>query len=71
MKIIGTRLYTLFLTLIATCLIPFSTAQESRLDADGNIREDAYIRIPLNEENQRYADIDGSRMKQLVQEEHI
>ena len=68
MKIISARLYTLLLTLIATCLIPFSTAQESRLDADGNIREDAYIRIPLNEENQRYADIEGTRMKQLVQE---
>ena len=51
MKIISARLYTLLLTLIAALFIPFSTAQESRLDADGNIREDAYIRIPLNEEN--------------------
>ena len=68
MKIISARLYTLLLTLIAALFIPFSTAQESRLDADGNIREDAYIRIPLNEENQRYADIEGTRMKQLVQE---
>ena len=29
------------------------------LDAAGNIREDAFIRIPLRAEDQKYADIDG------------
>ena len=43
-------------------------AQTSRLDADGNVREDAYIRIPLSEADQRYATIDGARLKDVVRE---
>ena len=30
-------------------------AQTSRLDGDGNVREDAYIRLPLSDADQRYA----------------
>ena len=43
-------------------------AQTSRLDADGNVREDAYIRIPLSEADQRYATIAGARLKDVVRE---
>lgn len=43
-------------------------AQTSRLDADGNVREDAYIRIPLSDADRRYAAIDGARMKDVVRE---
>ena len=38
------------------------------LDAAGNIREDAFIRIPLRAEDQKYADIDGLWMKQVLGE---
>ena len=43
-------------------------AQTSRLDGDGNVREDAYIRLPLSDADQRYAAIDGARMKDVVRE---
>ena len=43
-------------------------AQTSRLDAEGNVREDAYIRIPLSEADQRYAAIDGAHLKDIVRE---
>ena len=43
-------------------------AQTSRLDPDGNVREEAYIRIPLSAADQRYTSIDGARMKDLVRE---
>ncbi len=49
-------------------LATFTTAQTSRLDESGNIKEDAYIRMPLSAANQQYASIDGARMKQLVHE---
>ena len=38
------------------------------LDADGNIREDAFIHIPLQAADQKYADIDGRWMKQVLRE---
>lgn len=38
------------------------------LDAAGNIREDAFIHIPLRAEDQKYADIDGSWMKDVLRE---
>ncbi len=38
------------------------------LDAAGNIREDAFIRIPLRAEDQKYADIDGRWMKEVLRE---
>lgn len=38
------------------------------LDGDGNIREDAFIRIPLRPEDEKYADIDGLWMKQVLGE---
>ena len=49
-------------------LATFTTAQTSRLDESGNIKEDAYIRMPLSDANRHYASIDGARMKQLVHE---
>ena len=56
----------------ALCLIggavDVGVAQTSRLDAGGNVREGAYIRLPLSATDQRYASIDGARMKQLVGE---
>ena len=41
-------------------------AQSRRLDTDGNLREDAYIRLPLSAADQRYASIDGAKMKRLL-----
>ena len=43
-------------------------AQTSRLDASGNVREDGYIRLPLSAADQKYAGIEGTRMKDLVRE---
>ena len=43
-------------------------AQTVRLDASGNVREDAYIRLPLSAADEKYAAIDGTRMKDLVRE---
>ncbi len=38
------------------------------MDAAGNVRDDAFARIPLKPEDMRYADIDGTRMKDIVRE---
>jgi Zn-dependent M28 family amino/carboxypeptidase len=38
------------------------------LDAAGHVRDDAFIRMPLGPEDQKYADIDGARMKAIVRE---
>ena len=38
------------------------------IDAAGHPRDDAFIRIPLRPEDRKYADIDGTRMKALVNE---
>jgi hypothetical protein len=38
------------------------------VDGDGHPRDDAFIRIPLRPEDRKYADIDGARMKALVNE---
>ena len=38
------------------------------LDATGQLRDDAFIRIPLRPEDQQYADIEGDRMKGMLLE---
>jgi len=38
------------------------------LDADGNIREDAYIHIPLRADDARYGDIQGDQLKAWLME---
>ena len=38
------------------------------LDRAGNVREDAYIHIPLLPEDARYADIQGQRLKEILLE---
>ena len=38
------------------------------LDSDGEVREDAFIRIPLRPEDRRYAGITGERLKELLME---
>jgi hypothetical protein len=48
-----------------------AVAQEtprSRVDDDGNVRESAYIRLPLLGEALTYAAIDGARMKDVLRE---
>ena len=57
--------------LVAGAAAGTGLAQTSRLDADGNVREDAYIRIPLSDADQRYAAIAGARMKDVVQLHHL
>ena len=43
-------------------------AQTSRLDDSGNVRQGSYIRLPLSAADQKYASIDGARIKDLVRE---
>ena len=38
------------------------------VSADGSVRDDAFIRIPLRPEDQAYADIEGGRMKEILME---
>ncbi len=38
------------------------------LDASGDVREDAFIQIPLRADDRRYADIDGDRLKSFLME---
>ena len=38
------------------------------LDSSGDIRDDAFVRIPLRADDQRYADIDGDRLKSFLME---
>ena len=38
------------------------------LDASGFIRDDAFIRIPLRPEDEGYADLDGTRLKEVLLE---
>ena len=38
------------------------------LDAAGDVRDDAFIEIPLRPDDQKYADIDGDRLKALLLE---
>ena len=38
------------------------------LDSSGDIRDDAFIQIPLRDDDQRYADIDGDRLKAFLME---
>ena len=54
--------------LVAGVVVDAGWAQTSRLDPNGNVREGAYIRLPLSAADQRYTSIDGTRMKQLVRE---
>jgi len=60
------------LALLATVLAP-ATAQDNPLgqpllDARGDIRDDAYIHIPLRAEDARYADIQADRLKGWLME---
>jgi hypothetical protein len=38
------------------------------LDASGAVRDDAFIRVPLRPGDERYADLDGDRMKRVLEE---
>ncbi len=44
------------------------TAQRQLVDSAGNVRDDAFLRMPLAAADQKYADIDGARMKDIVRE---
>lgn len=65
---------TQLVTVIGTTMLVNSVAagtglaQTGRLDTAGNIREEAYIRLPLSAADRRYISIDGARMKGLVRE---
>ena len=54
--------------LVAGVAVDAGWAQTSRLEPSGNLREGAYIRLPLSTADQRYGSIDGAQMKQLVRE---
>jgi hypothetical protein len=64
-------LFSLSLTAILLCQ-PLSAQDnplgQPLLDANGNLREDAFIHIPLREDDLKYADIDGNWMKQVLLE---
>jgi len=63
---------TAAITLLLVVAAP-STAQDNPLgqpllDANGNIRDDAYIHIPLRPDDARYGDIQGDRLKAWLME---
>jgi hypothetical protein len=43
-------------------------AQRQLVDSAGNVRDEAFMRMPLAAADQKYADIDGARMKDIVRE---
>ncbi len=45
-----------------------NTLGQPLLDAAGDVRDDAFIRIPLRADDQKYADIDGNRLKSFLME---
>jgi len=45
-----------------------NTLGQPLLDASGDVRDDAFIRIPLRADDQKYADIDGDRLKSFLME---
>ncbi len=47
---------------------PANPLGQPLVDSAGHPRDDAFIRIPLRPEDRKYADIDGARMKALVNE---
>ena len=60
---------------ISLCLSLFINANaqdnplgQPLLDSDGNLREDAFIHIPLRQEDQKYSDIEGLWMKDVLME---
>jgi hypothetical protein len=60
------------LTIATLALGTVGSGQQPRpkrlVDAEGNVRDDAFTRIPLKPEDMKYADIDGARMKDIVRE---
>ena len=61
----------LALTLTLTSTTPHSQENplgQPLLDSQGDLREEAFIHIPLREDDQVYADIDGSWMKGVMNE---
>ena len=60
---------TTLVTVVGTAMLVAGAAvdpgwtQTSRLNPNGNVREEAYIRLPLSAADQRYGSIDGTRMK--------
>ena len=48
--------------------VPPNPLGQPLLDASGNLREDAFIHIPLRPEDSRYADIQGERLKTILLE---
>jgi hypothetical protein len=57
--------------LVIGALVAFGAtpwAQQRLLDSAGHVRDDAFMRVPLSPADQKYADIDGTRMKEIVRE---
>ena len=52
----------------ASAQTPPNPLGQPLLDADGNLREDAYIHIPLRPEDSRYGRIQGARLKTWLME---
>jgi len=52
----------------ASAQTPPNPLGQPLLDADGNLREDAYIHIPLRAEDARYGTIEGARLKAWLME---
>jgi len=56
---------TLEITLLSVCVGIFCPAL---LEAEGNLREDDFLKTPWRYDDQAYADIDGNWMKQVLLE---
>ena len=55
-------------TLVAQQSAPPNPLGQPLLDASGKLRDDAFIRIPLRQEDAQYADIEGERLKAILLE---
>jgi len=63
-----TTIATLALLALPLTLSAQSPLGQPLLDADGNIREDAYIHIPLRADDARYGDIQADQLKDWLME---
>ena len=71
LRSLGRVAVTAFFTLIGPVAAqspPPNPLGQPLLDSSGNVREDAFIRVPLLPEDARYGDIQGQRLKDILLE---
>ena len=75
LRSLGGVAVTAFFTLIGPAAAPVAAQSpppnplgQPLLDSSGNVREEAFIRVPLLPEDARYGDIQGQRLKDILLE---